>query len=67
MSTSVRAFKNDKSRRTEAKGQAKEGSDCQMISLLAFLEEENRELKRAVIDLALDTLLLKKARRDSWR
>jgi len=28
---------------------------------LAFVEEENRELRRAVIDLALDTLLLREA------
>lgn len=36
-----------------------EGSDCQMISLLAFLEDENRNLRKAIIDLSLETLLLK--------
>jgi hypothetical protein len=36
-------------------------SDSQPISLLAFLEKENRELRRAVLDLALDTHLLRTA------
>ena len=32
-----------------------------VVSLLAVLEEENRELKGAVIDLALEMLLLREA------
>lgn len=67
MTTSVRAFRNDKSRRVESKGRTEEGSGCQAISLLTFLEDENRELRKAVIDLALDTILLKTARRRSNR
>jgi hypothetical protein len=37
----------------------KECSDCEPISLLAFLEKENRELRRAVLDLELEMHLLK--------
>jgi hypothetical protein len=58
---STRAFRNDESRSAEAGGQVRECSDCEPISLLAFLEKENRELRSAVIDLALDTHLLKAA------
>jgi len=39
----------------------RERSDSQPISLLAFLEKENRELRRAVFDLALDMHLLRTA------
>jgi hypothetical protein len=67
VSTSVRAFRNDKSRRVEAKGRTGEGLGCQAISLLTFLEDENRELRKAVLDLALDALLLKTSRRHSNR
>jgi hypothetical protein len=40
-------------------------SDCPVISLLAVLEEENRMLRSAVIDLLLETLLLREAARQS--
>jgi len=36
-------------------------SDCRVISLLAVLEEENRKLRSAVIDLSLETLRLREA------
>ena len=36
-------------------------SDSRVISLLAVLEEENRKLRSAVIDLSLETLLLREA------
>ena len=36
-------------------------SNCQMISLLDVLEKENRELRKAVVDLSLETLLLREA------
>jgi hypothetical protein len=36
-----------------------EAQACQLISLLGFLEAENRDLRRAVVDLALETFLLK--------
>jgi hypothetical protein len=56
--------RNDKSCCTGAKGRPDQaGSDRQPVSLLAFVEEENRALRRAVIDLAIDTLLLKEAAR----
>ncbi len=35
------------------------GSDSQVISLLEFLEEENKSLRRAVVDLSLANLLLR--------
>jgi hypothetical protein len=34
-------------------------SNCQVISLLDILEKENQELRRAVIDLSLETLRLR--------
>jgi len=40
-------------------------SGCPVISLLAVLEEENRMLRSAVIDLLLETLLLREAARQS--
>lgn len=36
-------------------------SNCQVISLLDILEKENQELRRAVIDLSLETLRLREA------
>ena len=56
-------LKSDRGRGTGgAKGQEdRAGPACRPVSLLAFVEEENRELRRAVIDLALDTLLLREA------
>jgi hypothetical protein len=54
-----RASRNDENRSSEAVGQVRECSDCQPISLLAFLEKENRALRKAVIDLALHTHRLK--------
>jgi hypothetical protein len=36
-------------------------SSCQVISLLDILEKENQELRRAVIDLSLETLRLREA------
>ena len=73
MSASVLRFdpRNEKNCTTGVKGQEDQrqenqlGSACQPVSLLAFVEEENRELRRAVIDLALDTLLLREAMRRS--
>ena len=53
--------RSKKSRRADAQGETGLGS--QTVSLLALVEEENKELRRAVIDLALDTLLLKEAMR----
>ena len=44
------------------KGSARgEKSNCQVISLLDILEKENQELRRAVIDLSLETLRLREA------
>lgn len=60
---STRGLSNDEKRSAEASAQVRECSDCQPISMLAFLEEQNRELRRTVIDLALDTYLLKTAQR----
>ncbi len=56
-STSVHQLRFEKSRRPVG-GQV-EGSDCQVISLLEFLEEENEKLRKAVVDLSLETLLLR--------
>ena len=58
---STRASRNDENQSAEAGGQMREWSDRQSISLLAFLERENRELRRTVIDLALEMHLLKTA------
>jgi hypothetical protein len=66
MSASVLRFdrKNDKGCSTIAKADEDQVEMvCQPVSLLAFIEGENRELRRAVIDLALDTLLLREALR----
>jgi hypothetical protein len=56
---STRASKSDGNRNAEATNQIKESSGCKPISLLAVLEEENKELRKAVVDLALQTHLLK--------
>ena len=37
------------------------GHDCQPISLLAVLKTQNLRLRRAVAELSLDTLALRKA------
>jgi hypothetical protein len=36
-------------------------TSCQVVSLLDILEKQNQELRRAVIDLSLETLLLREA------
>ena len=59
-STSLPPLRSDENRNAETRG---DNPDCQPVSLLAFVEEENRELRRAVIDLALDTLRIKEALR----
>ncbi len=58
MSTSVHELRLEKDRCREVGGSV-QGSDCQVISLLDFLEEENRSLREAVVDLSLENLLLK--------
>ena len=45
----------------EDQHQSPRGIRPSVVSLLTVLEEENRELKGAVIDLALETLLLREA------
>ena len=64
---STRAFGNAENRSVKTDGSAETGSNRQPISLLAFLEKENRELRKAVIDLVLDTHLLKTAHRRDKR
>ncbi len=56
--TSVHQLRCEKGRRREIGGQLA-GSDRQVISLLEFLEEENKNLRRAVVDLSLENLLLR--------
>jgi hypothetical protein len=58
-STSLHELKFERNRSREADAPPRKGSDCETISLLGFLEEENRKLRRAVIELALETLLLR--------
>ncbi len=58
-SATVHELTFEDSRRRPDHTPASPHSDCQMISLLTFLEEENRDLRRAVVDLALETLMLK--------
>jgi hypothetical protein len=58
---------SDENRNAEETGQVSKGADCEIVNLLAFVEEENRELRRAVIGLALDTLLLREAMRSNKR
>ena len=56
---STRASKSDGNRNAEATNQIKESSGCKPISLLVDLEEENRDLRKSVADLALENHLLK--------
>jgi hypothetical protein len=56
---STRAPGKDENQSAEAGGQVKECLGGEPISVLAFLEKENKELRRTVIDLALDLHLLK--------
>ena len=58
-STSVLELKFEEDPCRETSRQAGNGPDCKVVSLLAFLEQENRDLRRAVSDLALGNLLLK--------
>jgi hypothetical protein len=41
------------------KSQDNVASDCQPVSLLAYLEAENARLRRTVVELALDTMDLR--------
>ena len=55
--TSVRTWRSEKGRCRDVGGQA-DGTD-QVVGLLAFLEEENKRLRDAVIDLCLENFLLR--------
>jgi hypothetical protein len=66
--SAVRESRNSIGRRSGgANGPSGGKSGCETINLLAFLEEENRDLRRAAIELALDTLRLKSALRGNER
>jgi hypothetical protein len=56
---SVRDSEVDPGGRAESNDRNGKETGCQTISLLAFLEEENRDLRKAVISLALETLALR--------
>ncbi len=58
--TSVHQLRFGNGRRREVGDQAV-GSDCQVVSLLEFLEEENKSLRQAVVDLCLENLLLRRS------
>ena len=55
--TSVRTWRYEKGRCREVGGQV-DGTD-RVVDLLAFLEDENKRLRDAVIDLCLEKFLLR--------
>jgi hypothetical protein len=56
---STRASKSDGEQNAGASNQIKQSAGCKPISLLVDLEEENRDLRKSVADLALENHLLK--------
>jgi hypothetical protein len=56
--TSVHKLRFEKDPCREVGGPV-DGSGGQVISLLAVLEEENKNLRKTIIDLSLETLMLR--------
>jgi hypothetical protein len=59
MSTaSVRKSRLEKDRCREVGGPM-DGSDTRVICFLAFLEEQNKNLRKAIVDLSLENFILR--------